>query len=156
MLFKFVIMPSITSARNAISLSHSLSWLKVPFTNLRLYFEKTKHPVRVHSTEVIGEIATTVSQLPDISLAADRINVNPCIAFLKDRKIYKVKRRDMMPPLTFTSVINISSSSLFQVSFRSPSEKDGPRDYAGSTAPAVVPETPLLPSSRLRKIHADW
>jgi len=56
----------------------------------------------------------------NISAVASRVNVNSRIVFLEERKIYKVKWHDTMPPVTFTSVINISSSSLFQVSFRSP------------------------------------
>jgi len=56
----------------------------------------------------------------NISPAASCVNVNSCIVFLKERKIYKVKWHDTMPPVTFTSVINISSSSLFQVSHSVP------------------------------------
>lgn len=92
----------------------------------------------------------------NISPVASYINVNSRIVFLEERKIYKVKWHDTMLPVIFMSVINISSSSLFQVSFRSPfaGEKDGPWDYADRRRSTTTPpdaRSSIVPFSNFEK-----
>lgn len=95
----------------------------------------------------------------NISPVASYVNVNSRIVFLEERKIYKVKWHNTMPPLTFMSVINISSSSLFQVSFRSPfaREKDGPWDYADRHRSITSPRCSFFHCSlfKFRKIRVS-
>lgn len=79
------------------------------------------------------------------------------------KEIYKIKRRDTALSLTFTSVINISPSFLFQVSFQR--EKDRESGWERKVQPdaagveslhSIVSTTPPLSSPLAQSISALW